>query len=165
MTKYTDIYNIFYSLIEKDEDFFNYYEVPMSEAMEIAEERAAKYLEEAVRIVQLECMPQIDFNKRVDTENIKGFGFDFSPSELILIPSLMYEQYLFRDFSYLKTRSENFTSSEIRVFDPSNARTSFNAMYRIVQEKNEKLKDTYKNTDRLTGGYRVFDVAKYDIEV
>ena len=32
MTKYTDIYNIFYSLIEKDEDFFNYYEVPMSEA-------------------------------------------------------------------------------------------------------------------------------------
>lgn len=164
MTKYSDIKEWFYTLIEKDEDFFNYYEIPINEALEIAETRSSKYLEEAVCVIQTECMPQIDFSKRIETEEGNGFDFDFSNSEKLLLPMIMYERYLFRDFSYLKTYNVNFTSSEIKVFDPSNARTSFMEMYKSVQEEVAKLKDLYKNSDRLTGAYRTFDVSQYDME-
>ena len=162
MTKYTDIKEWFYSLIEKDEQFFNYYDIPQNEALEIAHERADRYLEEAVRVIQTECMPQVDFSKR--TEASDGFDFEFTQTELLLISMIMYERYLFRDFSYLKTYNVNFTSSEIKVFDPSNARTSFMEMYNSVKEENARLKDIYKNTDRLTGAYRTFDVSLYDVE-
>lgn len=39
-TTFEDIYNKFYNRIEKDQNFFNYYNVDIKEAKEIAENRA-----------------------------------------------------------------------------------------------------------------------------
>lgn len=161
MTTYEQVYDWFYTLVEKDWEFFNYYRVTQEEALKIAQDRASRYLEEAVRTIMMKALPQVDFTQR--SEDGTGFAFDFTPQEALLVPRLMHQYYLFREFSYLKTREVNFTSSDLKVFDPSNARYSFNEMYRIVSEETAQLLDDYKNTDRLTGRYRAFDPKKFDV--
>lgn len=161
MTTYEQVYDWFYTLVEKDWEFFNYYRVTQEEALKIAQDRASRYLEEAVRTIMMKALPQVDFTQR--SEDGTGFAFDFTPQEALLVPRLMHQYYLFREFSYLKTREVNFTSSDLKVFDPSNARYSFNEMYRMVSEETAQLLDDYKNTDRLTGRYRAFDPKKFDV--
>lgn len=162
MTSYEQIKDSFFSMIEKDEDFFNYYNIPLKEAEELAEQRADQYMEEAVRLIVTKCQPSADFSKR--TEDGTGFELTFNQSEGLLVPSIMYEFYLFRDFSKLKTYREHFTASEIKVFDPSNARTTFLKIYNEVHMMNEQLLDEYRNTDRDTGKYKTIDVSRYDTE-
>lgn len=159
MTTYSQVFELFFKRIEKDEDFFKYYELTVEEALALAQERAAAYLEEAVGILELKCLPQIDFNNRT----ADGFAFEFNAAEKLLIPSLMYEMYLDRDVAYLKLYEVNFTASELKVFSPSDARNSFMNMYNSVKAYNEQLIDDYKNSDRKTGGYRKLDYTKYDI--
>ena len=161
MTTYEQVFDWFYTLVEKDWEFFNYYNVPQDEALKIAQDRASRYLEEAVRTIMMKALPQVDFTQR--SEDGTGFAFDFTPQEALLIPRLMHQYYLFREFAYLKTREVNFTSSDLKVFDPSNARYSFNEMYRMVETETAQLLDDYKNTDRLTGKYRAFDPKKFDV--
>ena len=86
-------------------------------------------MDEAVNRLIIEASPSVDFTDR-DNEQ---FHFDLTGSELAIIPSLMYEQYLFRDFSYLKTLNVNYTPTEMRVFDPSNARATFLNIYNILK--------------------------------
>lgn len=162
MTTYEQVHKWFFDRIEKDIDFFCYYGVPENEAIEIAERRAANYREEAIRTIQLKCLPQIDFSQR--DENDTAFAFDFSPSECLLVPAIMYQLYINRDFAKLKTYNVNFTSTDMKVFDPSNARKTFAELYDRISSEVSQLIDDYKNTDRLTGKYRTFDVSLYDTE-
>jgi len=120
--------------------------------------RCANFLDEAVNRLIIEANPSVDFTDR-DTEQ---FNFDLTCSELAIIPSLMYEQYLFRDFSYLKTLNVNYTPTEMRVFDPSNARATFLNIYNTVCATNEKYIDIYKNSDRATGALKSINFANYD---
>ena len=48
ITKFEKILNKFYDRIEKDEDFFSYYNIDVSEAIQIAQTRATNYLCEAL---------------------------------------------------------------------------------------------------------------------
>lgn len=166
-TSYEEINDWFFSLIEKDWEFFNYYGLPENEAIALAQDRASKYREEAIRLIMTRCLPQIDFTQREVDEsgNEIGFAFAFNGQEELLVPMLMYKSYLFRDVAKLKTYNVNFTASAIKVFDPSNARTSFESLYKQVELEVNQLIHDYKNTDRLTGQYRTFDPAKYDIVI
>ena len=122
--------------------------------------RCTNFLDEAVNRLIIEANPSVDFTDRNDEQ----FNFDLTGSELAIIPSLMYEQYLFRDFSYLKTLNVNYTPTEMRVFDPSNARSTFLNIYNTVCETNEKYIDIYKNSDRTTGALKSINFANYDSE-
>lgn len=157
-TTYEQVFNLFFKRIEKDEDFFRYYELTADEALALAKERASTYLEEAIGIIMSKALPQINFNDRDDTK----FNFEFNSMEKLLVPSLMYEMYLDRDIAYLKLYEVNFTSSDLKVFSPSDARTSFMTMYKSVKSYNEQLLDDYKNIDRNTGKYKKLDYSKYD---
>lgn len=159
MTTYQQLIELFFKRIEKDEDFFHYYDLTIEKALELAKERASTYLEEAIGIVDLKGAPQVNFNERTGD----GFSFDFNATEKLLIPSLMYEMYLDRDVAYLKTYEVNFTASELKVFSPSDARNSFMTMYNSVKAYNEQLLDDYKNIDRETGKFRKLNYSKYDV--
>lgn len=150
----------FYRRIEKDRDFFNYFNISDSEALSLAKSRALGYLDEAVALIIMECMPQVDFSDRDDV--LEQFGFDLNDSEKHLISSLMYQYYLDRDIAYLKAINVNYTATELRVFDPSSARSTFLEMYKYVCEQNESLMDKYKNTDRSTGKFKIIDFGSYD---
>lgn len=150
---------LFFRRIEKDSEFFNYFNLSDCESMQIAKERAFVYLEEAIGIVCLNCNPEVDFTER---DKNGDFTFEWTQAEKLLIPSLMYEMYLDRDIAYLKNLNVNYTSSELKVFDPSNARSTFLALYQTVKAQNEYLLDRYKNTYRDTGEYKTLDFAVYD---
>ena len=75
------------------------------ETMKFFLEDANTPQEEKERIKKERTIRQIRtiFEHTIETEEGNGFDFDFSNSEKLLLPMIMYERYLFRDFSYLKT--------------------------------------------------------------
>jgi len=128
--------------------------------LELATDRANVFLDEALALFTLKCTPDIDFYDKDDTAEI--FNFDATGREIFLIISLMYQQYLERDISKLKCLNVNYTSNDLRVFDPSNARTTFKALYDSVCSKNEILIDDYISKDRLTGKLKSIDFISYE---
>ena len=65
MTQTTDfdaVLDRFYNRIEKDEDFFNYYNVDISEAKGIATRRATNYLIESLDDLSMVSNLQVDFS-------------------------------------------------------------------------------------------------------
>ena len=92
-----------------------------------------------------------------------AFTADLTAQEVYILASLMYRQYLDRDIAYLATLSVNYTSTDLRVFDPSNARKTFAALYQSVCAECDRLVDTYRNTDRLKNVFAGIDFDQYDV--
>lgn len=161
-TSYSVLLEAFYHRIEKDRDYFNYFNLTEAEAMALAKERALAYMDEALVRIALECHPSVDFSDRDDTSEV--FNFNLTRNEVMLVSSLMYQSHLEREIAYIKTINVNYTPTELRVFDPSNARSSFLDMYKLVCEQNDSLMDKYKSTDRTTGTYKTINFDSYDDE-
>lgn len=154
--------NRFLYRIEEDREFFQYFNLSEMEAMQLARHRAKNYLRDAIDRMMIDGMPDIDFT---DIDDItEEFNADLTSREVFILASLMYEFYLRKDIAKLKTYSVNYTSSDLRVFDPSNARSTFKALYDGVVQENEKLLDQYRCTDRLTGAFKGINFASYDEE-
>ena len=162
MTSYSTVLNAFLRRVEKDAKFFNYFGLSDSEAMQLARERALGYMEEAVAALTLDGLPTIDLSQR--DEPLGAFEADLTAQEVYILSSLMYRQYLDRDIAYLATLSVNYTSTDLRVFDPSNARKTFAELYMAVCTECDRLIDTYRNTDRISGAYVGIDFDQYDTE-
>lgn len=162
MTSYQTVIDMFYRRIEKDREFFLYVGLDGQQSMALARERAMGYLDESLAEIMLMCQPTVDFSDRDDAA--AQFNFDLTPTEKLLISSLMYRQYLDRDISYLKTLSRDYTATDLRVFSPSEARDSFGKLYETVRAKCAELMDMYRNTDRGTGQYIGIDFDSYDTE-
>lgn len=154
-TPYSLPVNMFLNMIEKDQEFFNYFSLTKQEASALAVSRSLDYLNEAVATILLKCSPDIDLDDMDDVN--EQFNVDLKRKEIYLIASFMYEIYLSRDIAKLKTVNVNFTETELRVFDPSNARSTFMQMYESVKARNESLLDDYNNRDRGTGKYKESD--------
>ena len=160
MTSFEILIERFFHRIEKDRDFFNYFQLTDTEAMDLATQRAESLLYEAVSIISLKTTTAVDFYN-YDKEN-KTFNFDLNNTEIMLISSFMYQQYLERDIAKLKILSVNYTSSNLKVFDPSNARSTFKALYDDVCIRNELLLDEYNNKDRETNQFLAIDYGSYE---
>ena len=152
----------FLKRIKKDRKFFNYLQLSDDETLQIINERCVELLDLAVDRIIYDGDPQVDFTNRDDAT--EEFGFDLSPQEKLLIPSLMYEYYLQEDIAYLKCLNVNYTSSDLTVFDPSNARRTFESLYNNIRVQNEELLDTYKNTNRATNKLILVDFDSFDID-
>lgn len=150
----------FLKRIEKDRDFFNYINLSDEESMQLALRRANNYLSEAVSKLSLEGCNHIDLTDIDYTQGV--FNNDLTNKEIFLIASIMYEMHLDRDISKLIMLTVNYTSTDLRVFDPSNARSSFMEIYNSVCDKNAKLTDEYINRDRKTGELLGINYAQYD---
>lgn len=163
MTPCSKIIDFFYNKVERDKDFFHYCEMSDEEIVKILNTRAFNYLDEAVKRILTETSPSIEFNI-VTKDEEQFFEDNLTQREILLLVSIMYEIYLSRDIAYLKCLNVNYTSTDLRVFDPSNARKTFMDMYAFVCNENKGLLDIYKNSDRLTGAFKVLDFASYDVE-
>ena len=163
MVSFETLYEAFFDKIEKDKDFFNYNNVSVDEALNIAKIRSNRYLKEALATISLKCTPDkcgknfIDFNDETKTLN-----YDLTYIELDIIASVMYEKYLFREFSKLKAQANRFTTKDFNVFSPANERNSFNEMFKTIQRGNEVLIDNYKSINHSTGNALTIDYS--DIE-
>lgn len=162
MTGYQGIFDAFLKRVERDRSFFQYLNVSQLDAEEIVEERCLALLNEACGRIMLEGNPTVDFFDRDDDAQI--FHFDLTGTELYLIPSLMYEAYLARDIAYLKNITVNYSPADVRVFDPSNWRSTFESLYRNVQADNLRYLDQYANRDRSDCSYIGVDFTSYNVD-
>ena len=160
-TSYSVLVDSFLDKIIKDKRFFNYRGLDEEESLALAKERAQKYLDEAVNRIIFEGFPEVDFTNRSSTE----FNFDLTPTEIILIPSLMLEAYMQQDIAYLKLQNVNFTGTEVRIFDPSNARKTFMAMYDDLCVKNAQMLARYADMNRSSGAYKNINFDTYDVNL
>lgn len=158
-TPFETLIQRFFRRIEKDREFFNYLNMSDDDAMSLAIERARGLLFEAIELINLKAVPSVDFNDY--DESLQCFNFELTNNEIMLISSFMYQQYLERDIAKLKCLSVNYTSSNLKVFDPSNARSTFESLYNNVCDKNEILLDEYNSKDRENNQLLSIDYSKY----
>ena len=159
-TSYSVPVEAFLKRIEEDKKFFRYFELTPEQAMDLAIKRSKNYLMESISKLMLKCHTDIDFSNYDDVA--EEFEEDWTNTEVFLVSSLMYEMYMERDIVKLKSYDVNFTPTELRVFDPSNARETFLKMYKLVCDKNELLIDDYESRDRLTGKIKSVKYSEYD---
>jgi hypothetical protein len=163
MVKFEKIYEAFFDKIEKDKDFFCYNNVSINDALLIAQMRSKRYLKEALSTLSLKCTPDKNGKNFIDfDDDAEELNYDISYTELDIITSLMYEKYLFREFSKLKAQANRFTTKDLNVFSPANERNSFLEMYQQIQRENEVLIDSYKSINHATGNTLMIDYSNIE---
>lgn len=148
-TTFDYLFNRFYKRIEKDEEFFNYYNVDVEEAIQLAHERAKGCLIDALDRLSSTSNLQVDFSDY--DEEIEELGFKTTNKENKLIVDLMFQVYMERDLPLLHAFKINFTPSDLTVFSPANERNSYEAFIARLDNDNEIALDDYKSRDRETG--------------
>lgn len=151
-TSFEDIFDRFYNRIEKDEGFFNYYNVEISEAKKIAEQRATNYLIESLDELSTIGNLQVDFSNY--DEEIAEINFELLPKEKNLLVEIMFLKYMKRDEALLHAMEINFTPSDLSVFSPANERTSYRNFIKELSDAVEIKIDDYKNRDRATNALK-----------
>lgn len=86
-TPFEKICKRFYDRIEKDEKFFNYYNVSVSEAISIAEQRAKTYLVESLD--ELSSVGNLDVDFSDYDDEIETINFKLYSREIKLIVEIM----------------------------------------------------------------------------
>ena len=151
-TDFSTILNRFYNRIEKDEKFFNYYNIDVNEAIQIATQRATNYLIESLDDLSMVGNLQIDFSDY--DEEIQEINFKLLPKEINLIVEMMFLKYMKRDEALLHAMEINFTPSDLSVFSPANERNSYRNFIRELTDAIEIKIDDYKNRDRFTNALK-----------
>lgn len=146
--------------IEKDKDFFEYYNLSVSEVQSIVMEQAVGYLYDAIDLLTSKCEPDTDFYDY--DEELLQFNFELSQREIGLLSSLMYEVYFERDEALLKAFKIRMTPSDLNQFSPANERKSFEDMLQRIKDENTNKIAKYVSTDRNTGKRKMIDHSQYD---
>ena len=112
--------------IEKDKDFFAYYNMSVSEIQSLVLEQATGYLYDAIDLLVSKCEPDVNFYDYDD--ELQMFNFELTQREIGLLASLMYEVYFERDEALLKAFKIRMTPSDLNQFSPANERSTFESM-------------------------------------
>ena len=146
--------------IEKDKDFFEYYNLSVSEVQSIVMEQAVGYLYDAIDLLTSKCEPDTDFYDY--DEELLQFNFKLTQRDIGLLSSLMYEVYFERDEALLKAFKIRMTPSDLNQFSPANERKSFEDMLQRIKDENTNKIAKYVSTDRNTGKRKMIDHSQYD---
>lgn len=146
--------------IEKDKDFFSYYNVSVSEVQSLVMEQAKGYLYDAIDLLVSKCEPDVDFYNYDD--ELEMFRFELTQREIGLLASLMYEVYFERDEALLKAFKIRMTPSDLNQFSPANERASFENMLARIKVENRNDISRYISTDRRTGKRKTINYSQYD---
>ena len=159
-TSFETIINKFFRKIEKDREFFSYYNVSLEDAMQLAKEQANGYLLEAVEKLTDECVPDIDFFDY--DEELQVFNFKLTEKEIGLLTDLMREVYFERDFVTLKAFKIAMTPSDLNQFSPASERKTFTDMVNGIKSENVGKISQYASVDRVTGKKKLINYSQYN---
>ena len=159
-TSFEKIINKFFRKIEKDREFFSYYNVTLEDAMQLAKEQANGYLLEAVEKLTDECIPDIDFFDY--DEELQVFNFKLTEKEIGLLTDLMREVYFERDFVTLKAFKIAMTPSDLNQFSPASERKTFTDMVNGIKSENVGKISQYASVDRMTGKKKLINYSQYN---
>lgn len=159
-TSFEKIINKFFRKIEKDREFFSYYNVTLEDAMQLAKEQANGYLLEAVEKLTDECVPDVDFFDY--DEELQVFNFKLTDKEIGLLTDLMREVYFERDFVTLKAFKIAMTPSDLNQFSPASERKTFTDMVNGIKSENVGKISQYASVDRITGKKKLINYSQYN---
>ena len=159
-TSFEKIINKFFRKIEKDREFFSYYNVTLEDAMQLAKEQANGYLLEAVEKLTDECVPDVDFFDY--DEELQVFNFKLTDKEIGLLTDLMREVYFERDFVTLKAFKIAMTPSDLNQFSPASERKTFTDMVNGIKSENIGKISQYASVDRITGKKKLINYSQYN---
>ena len=159
-TSFEKVINKFFRKIEKDREFFSYYNVSLEEAMQLAKEQANGYLLEAVEKLTDECVPDVDFFDY--DEELQVFNFKLTEKEIGLLTELMREVYFERDFVTLKAFKIAMTPSDLNQFSPASERKTFTDMVNGIKSENIGKISQYASVDRITGKKKLINYSQYN---
>ena len=159
-TSFEKVINKFFRKIEKDREFFSYYNVTLEDAMQLAKEQANGYLLEAVEKLTDECIPDIDFFDY--DEELQVFNFKLTEKEIGLLTDLMREVYFERDFVTLKAFKIAMTPSDLNQFSPASERKTFTDMVNGIKSENVGKISQYASVDRITGKKKLINYSQYN---
>ena len=159
-TSFEKVINRFFRKIEKDREFFSYYNVSLEEAMQLAKEQANGYLLEAVEKLTDECVPDVDFFDY--DEELQVFNFKLTDKEIGLLTDLMREVYFERDFVTLKAFKIAMTPSDLNQFSPASERKTFTDMVNGIKSENVGKISQYASVDRMTGKKKLINYSQYN---
>ncbi len=149
ITSFDVIYKKFFDRVEKDPDFFDYYNIPEDEAMEIATARASSLLRDAIDVLMTKCSPDVNFFDYDD--ELECFNFKVYPIEINILCDIMYELYLKKYIVLLKPIINTLTSSDIKaLYSPANERKTFQDLCKYLSNENEISISKYVARDRET---------------
>lgn len=152
-TSFDTIYKRFFDRVEKDLDFFKYYNVSEDKAMEIAVSRAESLLKDAIDVLMTKCSPDVNFHNYDD--DLGCFNFKITSIEIKLLCDIMYELYLKKDIVNLKPVLNVLTSSDIKaLYSPNSERKTFQDLCKFLEDENEKSISKYIAKDRLTNKWK-----------
>lgn len=151
-TRFNTVLTRFYNRIEKDEKFFNYYNVDIHEAIQIASQRASNYLIESLDDLSMVGNLQVDFSDY--DEEVQLINFKLLPKEINLIVEMMFLKYMKRDEALLHAMEINYTPSDLSIFSPGNERTSYRNFIKELTDSVSIKIDDYKNRDRFTNALK-----------
>ena len=159
-TSFEKVINKFFRKIEKDREFFSYYNVSLEDAMQLAKEQANGYLLEAVEKLTDECVPDVDFFDY--DEELQVFNFKLTEKEIGLLTDLMREVYFERDFVTLKAFKIAMTPSDLNQFSPASERKTFTDMVNGIKSENIGKISQYASVDRITGKKKLINYSQYN---
>ena len=159
-TSFEKVINKFFRKIEKDREFFSYYNVSLEEAMQLAKEQANGYLLEAVEKLTDECVPDVNFFDY--DEELQVFNFKLTDKEIGLLTDLMREVYFERDFVTLKAFKIAMTPSDLNQFSPASERKTFTDMVNGIKSENVGKISQYASVDRITGKKKLINYSQYN---
>lgn len=159
-TSFENVINRLLKKIERDKDFFAYYNVSVQEAQKLVIEQANGYLYDAIDLLTSKCEPDVDFYDY--DEELESFNFELTSREIGLLASLMYEVYFERDEVLLKAFKIRMTPSDLNQFSPANERSSFENMLSRIKAENVNKIAKYVSTDRKTGKRKTIDHSQYE---
>ena len=159
-TSFEKVINKFFRKIEKDREFFSYYNVSLEDAMQLAKEQANGYLLEAVEKLTDECVPDVDFFDY--DEELQVFNFKLTEKEIGLLTDLMREVYFERDFVTLKAFKIAMTPSDLNQFSPASERKTFTDMVNGIKSENVGKISQYASVDRMTGKKKLINYSQYN---
>ena len=125
--------------IEKDKDFFSYYNLSVSEVQSLVMEQAVGYLYDAVDLLTSKCEPEVDFYDY--DEELQIFNFELNQREI-----------------------GRMTPSDLNQFSPASERRTFEDMLQRIKNENINKISKYVSTDRNTGKRKTIDHSQYDYE-
>lgn len=157
-TPFSSLIQKFFHKIEKDRDFFSYYNVSLDEAMDLAKSQAINYLYEAIERLVDECTPDINFFDY--SEDLAEFNFDLTRKEIGILTDLMREVYFERDLSLLKAFKISMTPSDLNQFSPASERRTFTDMLKNIKNENIVKISQYVSVNRLTGKKKLIDYTQ-----
>ena len=152
------IKDTFYNKIENDEAFFEYFNLPDNEAVELAEKRADNLLNEAVAYFKVKAKnSNLDFTLDEDG----NFEADFTELEIDMLAEIMNFLLFNRDYNRLKNLDMNFTPKDLQVFSPSANRKTFLDMYQALKHEVSAMIKDYCDRDRDNDKLITIDYSSY----